>query len=56
MKPAVQLTWHIPPEHTWPAEHARPHIPQCALSVARSRHVPEHAVCPDGHDTTHEPD
>ena len=35
--------------------HARPHIPQWALSVCVSRHVPAHSVWPDGHDTTQRP-
>ena len=38
---------------TWPEAHARPHAPQLARSVWRSRHVPEQLVCPAAQLTTH---
>jgi hypothetical protein len=28
-------SWHVPPEHVWPAAHGVPHAPQCAASVCR---------------------
>jgi hypothetical protein len=40
LRPPPQLTVHAPPLQTSPARHPRPHIPQFARSVFRSRHVP----------------
>lgn len=37
---------HVPPVHTWPAEHPWPQVPQFASSVARSLQTPEHDVVP----------
>jgi hypothetical protein len=48
-------TAHVPDEHTWPAGHAVPHIPQLRLSVWMSRHAPEQSVKPVAHDTAHTP-
>jgi hypothetical protein len=46
VSPVAHVTTHVLPEHTVPAAHARPHAPQFALSVVRSRHVPEQFVRP----------
>jgi hypothetical protein len=44
VKPDAHDTEHVPPEQSWPLAHDVPQRPQLPLSVARSRHVPEHAV------------
>ena len=46
VRPVPHEAVHAPPEHTCPAAQARPHAPQFARSVARSRHAPEQSVWP----------
>jgi hypothetical protein len=55
-RPVPHDTAHAPPEQIWPAAQRTPHMPQWALSVARSRQVPEQLVVPDPHDTAHVPE
>ena len=38
---------HAPATHIWPAGHALPQRPQCALLVCTSTQLPEQAVRPD---------
>jgi hypothetical protein len=45
----------MPPAHTRPAPQATPQPPQWLLSTAVSRHTPEHAVWPVGHESTQAP-
>ncbi len=45
-KPWLQLEEQTPRSHTWPFEHALPHLPQLAGSLVRSEHVPLHETCP----------
>jgi hypothetical protein len=49
------MSEHVPLMHDWPDAHARPHMPQLALSVWSDRHVPEQFDCPDGHVVVHTP-
>jgi hypothetical protein len=53
--PAPQVTVHTPDEHTWPAAHTRPQVPQLLLSVVRSRQTPEQLVVPVPHETLQVP-
>lgn len=48
---------HIPPVHTCPAMHDRPHIPQLRASLERLTHTPLQLVCPVEHvvDAVHAP-
>jgi hypothetical protein len=44
VRPVPHEAAHAPPPQIWPAGHARPHIPQLALSVWRLLQVVPHAV------------
>jgi hypothetical protein len=46
VSPAWQETAHAPPEQTFPAGQAVPHLPQLALSVWMLVHVPPQLVSP----------
>ncbi len=46
---------HEPIEHTLPAGHTRPHMPQLSRSVCVETHFPAHTVCPVGHENLHPP-
>ena len=45
--PDTHVTVHTPAEQTWPLAQTRPHAPQFAVSLVRSRHTPEQLVVPD---------
>jgi hypothetical protein len=47
MRPEAQE--QVPAVQTWPVPHARPHVPQLALSVATFRHSVPHAIWPAPH-------
>jgi hypothetical protein len=51
VRPAPQLTWQAPREHTCPEGQRVPQAPQLPLSVCRSRQVPLHSEKPAVHDT-----
>ena len=53
--PDTHVTVHTPAEQSCPEAHARPHAPQFAVSLVRSRHTPEQFVVPDTQLTVHTP-
>jgi hypothetical protein len=51
----AQFAAHAPLEHTVPAGHTRPHWPQLALSVRRSRQTLAHTERPPPHESSQTP-